>query len=73
MLGAVLIQKGTAEMIKKKTATGAVAAVPAFDSRTKWPHCVHPIRNQEQCGSCWACKYLIVVKFCDIYFISLCF
>lgn len=25
-----------------------------FDSRTKWPKCIHPIRNQEQCGSCWA-------------------
>lgn len=26
----------------------------SFDSRQKWPHCIHPIRNQEQCGSCWA-------------------
>ena len=25
-----------------------------FDSRTQWPNCVHPILNQEQCGSCWA-------------------
>jgi cathepsin B len=29
--------------------------VPAsFDARTTWPHCVHPVRNQLQCGSCWA-------------------
>jgi len=29
--------------------------VPAdFDSRTKWPTCVHPVLDQEQCGSCWA-------------------
>jgi cathepsin B len=25
-----------------------------FDSRTKFGSCVHPIRNQEHCGSCWA-------------------
>jgi cathepsin B len=32
-----------------------VEAIPtAFDSRTQWPGCIHPIRNQEQCGSCWA-------------------
>lgn len=26
----------------------------AFDSRTKWPNCVHAIRDQAKCGSCWA-------------------
>ena len=25
-----------------------------FDSREKWGHCVHPIRTQGKCGSCWA-------------------
>jgi len=25
-----------------------------FDSRQKWGQCIHPIRDQEQCGSCWA-------------------
>jgi len=35
--------------------TNVVEALPAsFDSRTQWPGCIHPIRNQEQCGSCWA-------------------
>jgi cathepsin B len=29
--------------------------IPAsFDSRTQWPSCIHPIRDQGQCGSCWA-------------------
>lgn len=25
-----------------------------FDSRTQWPNLIHPIRNQDHCGSCWA-------------------
>lgn len=25
-----------------------------FDSRKAWPSCVHPIRDQQKCGSCWA-------------------
>jgi cathepsin B len=25
-----------------------------FDARTQWPDCVNYIRDQEQCGSCWA-------------------
>jgi len=30
-------------------------SVPAsFDSRKQWPNCVHAIRDQAQCGSCWA-------------------
>jgi cathepsin B len=33
----------------------APTALPtAFDARTQWPTCIHPIRNQAQCGSCWA-------------------
>jgi len=26
----------------------------AFDTRTQWPKCIHAIRNQARCGSCWA-------------------
>lgn len=36
-------------------AMGVQAAIPdTFDARTEWPNCIHPIRDQAQCGSCWA-------------------
>ena len=25
-----------------------------FDPREKWEKCIHPVRNQANCGSCWA-------------------
>jgi len=25
-----------------------------FDARKQWPDCIHPIRDQQRCGSCWA-------------------
>ena len=34
-----------------------ITAVPTnFDPRTDatWKNCIHPIRDQQQCGSCWA-------------------
>ncbi|MFN9906207.1 MAG: C1 family peptidase, partial [bacterium] len=34
-----------------------VSALPTnFDPRTDatWKSCIHPIRDQQQCGSCWA-------------------
>jgi len=37
--------------VPRGTPNGAPAE---FDARTKWPKCIHPIRNQEHCGSCWA-------------------
>lgn len=26
----------------------------AFDAREKWPPCIHGVRDQQLCGSCWA-------------------
>jgi len=25
-----------------------------FDARTQWPGLIHPVRDQQRCGSCWA-------------------
>jgi len=33
----------------------SMADPPAsFDARTQWPGLIHPIRDQQRCGSCWA-------------------
>lgn len=29
-------------------------AAAGFDARTQWGNLIHPIRNQQSCGSCWA-------------------
>lgn len=31
-----------------------LTAPEGFDSRTQWPNCIHPIKDQANCGSCWA-------------------
>merc|ERR1719188_962296 len=40
---------------RNESVYAAIKDVPAnFDSNSQWPGMVHPIRNQAQCGSCWA-------------------
>jgi len=38
-----------------KVAQPDTATLPdSFDSRTQWPSFIHAVRDQQQCGSCWA-------------------
>jgi len=47
--------KDTSNIPVSNTFSSSEAALPEnFDSREKWPECIHPIRNQGHCGSCWA-------------------
>jgi len=44
-------------MLRDQSVYSAIegSSVPSdFDAREKWGELIHPIRNQEQCGSCWA-------------------
>lgn len=31
----------------------ATSYIP-FDARLKWGYCIHGVKNQASCGSCWA-------------------
>jgi cathepsin B len=33
---------------------GELGVPKHFDAREKWPQCLFPIRDQGNCGSCWA-------------------
>jgi len=39
-----------------------------FDSRQQWPNWIHPIRDQQSCGSCWA--FGAAEAFSDRFFIA---
>lgn len=38
----------------KNTHTEKITSPVNFDAREKWPKCIHPVKNQGQCGSCYA-------------------
>jgi cathepsin B len=46
---APLSEGGAAPAVQANTALPA-----SFDARDQWGACIHPVRNQLDCGSCWA-------------------
>merc|ERR1711957_653154 len=45
---------GLEELLPEGSYEGMGDIPDEFDARTKWPGLVHPIRDQQRCGSCWA-------------------
>jgi len=42
------------DSVRNESVYGGIAVPTEFDSRKQWPNLIHPIRNQQHCGSCWA-------------------
>jgi cathepsin B len=42
------------DSVRNQSVYDAMDAPDSFDARKEWKGLIHPIRNQEQCGSCWA-------------------
>jgi len=53
-LGLELTDLSTARKVNYKNLLSYLSVPEGFDSRTKWANCIHPVRDQQNCGSCWA-------------------
>ena len=54
LMGALPAQKNDYPVAKLGALEKYLSLPASFDSRTQWPKCVGAIRNQGDCGSCWA-------------------
>jgi len=54
LMGALPAQKSNYPIAKLGTLESYLSIPVSFDSRTQWPNCIGAIRNQGDCGSCWA-------------------
>jgi cathepsin B len=54
MLGAFLVHPETMRLPKLSYGISSNDVPTQFDAYTNWPQCAHPVRDQAQCGSCWA-------------------
>ena len=53
-LGTMLNGNPNTERVTHEAILELMTVPDSFDARTQWPKCIHPVRNQAQCGSCWA-------------------
>jgi len=54
LMGTALVLKAAVARGNSLSGEGPSNAPDSFDARKQWPSCIHPIRNQLHCGSCWA-------------------
>eukprot|EP00124_Ichthyophonus_hoferi_P002920 Ihof_evm7s223 gene=Ihof_evmTU7s223 len=55
MMGTVVEDEAPYDAINELSYFDVINSFPtSFDGREQWGRCIHPVRNQLQCGSCWA-------------------